>query len=415
MLMVYLRDGGTPHIAQHCFSIERCCHDSEARTGVLETAHGRVLTPVFMPVGSQATVKSLTADDLRGIGCEIMLSNAYHLYLRPGVDTVRDAGGLHRFMSWDRVILTDSGGFQVFSLAPLRRIDDEGVMFRSHIDGSAHHLTPEKSIEIQEGLGADIIMVLDDVPAGGASPNRLVEAVERTHRWAERCLAAQRRTDQLLFAIVQGGADLELRDLSVRTLAAMDFPGYAIGGLSVGEAKEVMYSTLRAIAPRMPGDRPRYLMGVGSPEDIVEGVWCGVDMFDCVLPTRVARNGGVYTRDGRRSIRNASFKAHWGPIDNECSCYTCRTFSAAYVHHLFRCEELLAYRLATIHNLHFMQQLVEDIRSAIADGSFAAFRSEFHRRYRPTDEAVRLSQKRVHKATKVNSALDADEAPLAGE
>lgn len=405
---------GYVHIAHHCFTIDRRCHDSEARTGLLATAHGDVLTPVFMPVGSQATVKALTSDDLRGIGCEIMLSNAYHLYLRPGVDTVREAGGLHRFMSWDRAILTDSGGFQVFSLAPLRRIDDEGVMFRSHIDGSAHHLTPERSIEIQEGLGADVIMVLDDVPAGGASRSRLVEAVERTHRWAERCLAAQTRTDQLLFAIVQGGADLELRGLSVRSLAAMDFPGYAIGGLSVGEPKEVMYSTLREIVPQMPGDRPRYLMGVGSPEDIVEGVWYGVDMFDCVLPTRVARNGAVYTRDGRRSIRNSSFKSHWGPIDNGCQCYTCRTFSAAYIHHLFKCEELLAYRLATIHNLHFMQQLVGDIRSAITGGSFEAFRNEFHQRYRPTDESVRLNQKRVHRACRANATADGAEPPSAG-
>ncbi len=367
-----------------------------------------------MPVGSQATVKTLTSDDLREIGCRILLSNAYHLYLRPGVDVVREAGGLHRFMSWDRSILTDSGGFQVFSLAPLRHIDDEGVTFRSHIDGSTHHLTPERSIEIQEGLGADIVMVLDDVPAGGVSQSRLIEAVERTHRWAERCLRAQRRTDQLLFAIVQGGGDIGLRRHSVRTLAALDFPGYAMGGLSVGEPKEVMYSTLREIVPLMPADRPRYLMGVGSPEDIVEGVWYGVDMFDCVLPTRVARNGAVYTRHGRRNIRHSSFRTRWGPIDDECGCYTCRTFSAAYVHHLFKCEELLAYRLATIHNLYFMQQLVEDIRRAIAGGSLFAFRSDFHQRYRTTDESVRLSQKRVHRACKERAPSDDAEFESSG-
>ena len=362
-----------------------------------------------MPVGSQATVKSLASDDLRDIGCEILLSNAYHLYLRPGVEVIREAGGLHRFMSWDRAILTDSGGFQVFSLAPLRRIDDEGVMFRSHIDGSAHHLTPEKSIEIQEGLGADIIMALDDVPAGGADATRLAEAVERTHRWAERCLSAQRRADQLLFAIVQGGSDITLRRLSVRTLSAMDFPGYAVGGLSVGEPKDVMYSVLRETVPLLPVLRPRYLMGVGSPEDIVEAIWCGVDMFDCVLPTRVARNGAIYTRDGRRSIRQASFKTDWGPVDSECDCYTCRTFSAAYVHHLFKCEELLAYRLATIHNLRFMQRLVDDIREAIVADSLAAFRGEFLRRYRTTDEAVRLGQKRAHEGGRGRVARGATE------
>jgi queuine tRNA-ribosyltransferase len=353
-----------------------------------------------MPVGSQATVKALSSDDLREIGCEILLSNAYHLYLRPGVEVIREAGGLHGFMSWDRAILTDSGGFQVFSLAPLRRIDDEGVVFRSHIDGSAHRLTPERSIEIQEGLGADIIMALDDVPAGGVDGKRLAEAVERTHRWAERCLSAHRRADQLLFGIVQGGSDIALRRLSVRTLSAMDFPGYAIGGLSVGESKDVMYSILRETAPLLPVRRPRYLMGVGSPEDIVEAVWCGVDMFDCVLPTRVARNGAVYTRDGRRSIRNASFKFQSGPIESECDCYTCRTFSASYVHHLFRCEELLAYRLATIHNLRFMQRLVTDVRGAIAADSLAEFRREFQQRYRTSDESVRLGQKRSHRAAR---------------
>lgn len=413
--MVYLRDGGTLDIAHRCFRIEHCCPESEARTGIIETSHGTVRTPVFMPVGSQATVKALTSDDLRGIGCEIVLSNAYHLYLRPGTDVIREAGGVHRFMSWDRSLLTDSGGFQVFSLAPLRQIDNEGVTFRSHIDGSSHHLTPERSIEIQEALGADIIMVLDDVPAGGSDGARLAEAVDRTHRWAERCLAAQRRTDQLLFAIVQGGADISMRRFSVAALSALDFPGYAIGGLSVGEPKDSMYAVLHEIAPLLPVDRPRYLMGVGSPEDIVEAVWCGVDMFDCVLPTRVARNGAVYTRDGRRNIRHASFRSRWSPIEDGCDCYTCTTFSAAYVHHLFKCEELLAYRLATIHNLRFMQRLMDDIRREIATGSLGAFRAEFTGRYRTTDESVRLGQRRAHRATKTQEILRETEARQPGE
>ena len=358
-----------------------------------------------MPVGSQATVKSLAPEDLRAIGSDIILCNAYHLYLRPSVQIVEESGGLHKFMAWDRAILTDSGGFQVFSLAPLRRIDDDGVTFRSHIDGSEHRLTPEKAVLNQEGLGADIIMVLDDVPSGTADSARVLEAVHRTHRWAERCLAAQSRTDQLMFAIVQGGRDLELRRMSARTLSSMDFPGYAIGGLSVGESKASMYSVLEETVPLLPAKRPRYLMGVGAPEDLVEGVWHGVDMFDCVLPTRVARNGAVYTSSGRRNVRHADFKHQFGPLDPECDCYTCRTFSAAYVHHLFKCEELLAYRLSTIHNLSFMHRLMANMRDAIARGSFASFRDDFRRRYKPTDETVRLAQRRRHRVT---SAWEAD-------
>ncbi|MBN1151742.1 MAG: tRNA guanosine(34) transglycosylase Tgt, partial [Dehalococcoidia bacterium] len=293
---------------------------------------------------------------------------------------------------------------------PLRQIDDDGVTFRSHIDGSSHRLTPELSISIQEGLGADIIMTLDDVPAGGATGARLIEAVDRTHRWAERCLAAHTRNDQLLFAIVQGGADLSLRRMSVNTLAAMDFPGYAIGGVSVGESKESVYSVLSQTAPLLPADRPRYLMGVGSPEDIVEGVWHGVDMFDCVLPTRVARNGAVFTRNGRRSIRHASFRSTSASVEPGCDCYTCTTFSAAYLHHLFKCEELLGYRLATIHNLRFMQRLMEDIRQAIVSGSFSAFREEFRGRYRTTEEAVRLEQQHSHRAARARARAGAVEA-----
>ncbi len=345
-----------------------------------------------MPVGSQATVKSLTPADLRDLGFDLILGNSYHLYLRPGVDIVRAAGGLHRFMAWDRSILTDSGGFQVFSLAALRSLDDRGVTFRSHIDGSEHLLTPEKVVEIQEALGADICMVLDDVPAGTSDPRRLAEAVDRTHLWAERCLSAKRREDQLMFAIVQGGGDIELRRRSARDLTAMDFAGYAVGGLSVGEPKHIMHAVLRDVVPLLPVEQPRYLMGVGAPEDLVEAVSCGVDMFDCVLPTRVARNGGVYTRTGRMSIRHSSFRTMDGPVDPECDCYACRTFSAAYVHHLFRCEELLAYRLATVHNLRFMWRLMRDMRQAIKCGDFGLFREEFRGRYRVADEEVRLSQ-----------------------
>jgi queuine tRNA-ribosyltransferase len=345
-----------------------------------------------MPVGSQATVKSLTPADLHDLGFDLLLCNSYHLYLRPGVDIVQALGGLHRFMAWDSSILTDSGGFQVFSLAALRSLDDCGVTFRSHIDGSEHLLTPEKAVEIQEVLGADISMVLDDVPAGTSDPRRLAEAVNRTHLWAERCLRAKRRDDQLMFAIVQGGGDIELRRHSARTLTAMGFSGYAVGGLSVGEPKHIMRAVLQDVVPLLPEERPRYLMGVGAPEDLVDAVSCGVDMFDCVLPTRVARNGGVYTQSGRMSIRHSSFRTMEGPVDPECDCYTCRTFSASYVHHLFRCEELLAYRLATVHNLRFIWRLMRDIRTSIRCGDFALFRDEFHGRYRATDEEVRLSQ-----------------------
>ena len=387
-----LRGGPIDTASQH-FRLAHTCADSSARSGSLSTRHGTVETPVFMPVGSQATVKALTPDELRDIGFEIILSNSYHLYLRPGVETVRACGGLHGFMGWDRAILTDSGGFQVFSLAPLRRIDEDGVTFRSHIDGSTHRLTPETAVQIQEGLGSDIAMVLDDVAPAGADERRLREALDRTHHWAERCLRARTREDQLLFAIVQGGNDPLLRRESAEVLTAMEFPGFAIGGLSVGESKDTMYRVLDETVPLLPQDRPRYLMGVGAPEDLVEAVHRGVDMFDCVLPTRVARNGAVYTRDGRRNIRHASFREQCGPLDFCCHCYTCRTFSAAYLHHLFKCEELLAYRLATIHNLAFMQRLVRDMRDAIRGDRFGAFRSAFLETYRVTDESVRMAEK----------------------
>jgi len=346
-----------------------------------------------MPVGSQATVKTLTPDEISALGARIILSNTYHLYLRPGVDVIRKTGGLHRFMDWDGAILTDSGGYQVVSLSALSRVTDDGVTFRSHIDGSAHFITPEKAVEIQEGLGSDIAMVLDEPSPADASLKRVREAMERTHRWAERCLASHNRKDQQLFAIVQGGFSPELRRISAEFLSTLDFPGYALGGLSLGEPKETTWETIRQTVPFMPTGKPRYLMGVGSPEDLVLAVSLGVDMMDCVLPTRVARNGALFTRAGRINIHNAAFREQDSPVEAGCGCYTCTRFSAAYIRHLFRAQELLAYRLATIHNLHFMACMMADIRAAIISGTFDRFRQAFLASYRTTDEEVRLDQK----------------------
>lgn len=375
------------------FRVEKSCPRTGARIGLLDTPHGAIQTPVFMPLATQGSVKALDPDDLGHIGATMLLGNAYHLYLRPGPEVVAALGGLHRFMRWEGPILTDSGGFQIFSLGHMRRLNDEGVTFRSHIDGSEHFLTPERVIEIQEALGADIIMVLDECAPYGADPRTLRQAMERTHRWAERCLRRHTRRDQALFGIVQGGTLPELRKESVEALRAMDFPGYAIGGLSVGEPREQMYAVSKETAAGLPADKPRYLMGVGSPEDLVECVSHGIDMFDCALPTRTARNGGLLTPEGRVNIRNARFRNESGPVDPNCDCYTCRTFSAAYMHHLFRCEELLAYRLATIHNLRFVLRLMEQIRMAIAGGSFAEFREAFRATYKSTDDGVRIAQK----------------------
>jgi len=376
------------------FQLEKTCPETGARAGTLATPHGSVSTPLFMPVGSQATVKTLTPHDLKSLGVGMVLSNTYHLYLRPGVETIDRAGGLHRFMSWDGPILTDSGGFQVFSLGHLRRVSDEGVLFRSHIDGSEHFLTPELAIEVQEGLGADIIMVLDECQPYDENNRHIRRAMERSHLWAERCRRKHSRKDQALFGIVHGGTFAELRRQSADYLTSLDFPGYAIGGLSLGEPKELMHSMLDETVARLPGDRPRYLMGVGSPEDLVECVAHGVDMFDSALPTRLGRNGAFFTRKRRFNIGNSRFKEETGPVDPECDCYTCRNFSAAYIHHLFKCRELLAYRLATIHNLGFIMRLMERIRQSILDDTFAAFRDEFLKEYRPTDADVRVEQKR---------------------
>ena len=371
----------------------KTCPQTNARAGELLTPHSKVPTPVFLPVGSQGAVKTLTPQEVEDIGFKMLLSNTYHLYLRPGIDVIEKAGGLHNFMGWEGAILTDSGGYQVFSLSPLRKVSDDGVTFRSHIDGSQHHITPELAIQYQESLGADIIMVLDECPAHDDSPAKVKKATERTHKWAERCLKAQKRPDQALYAIVQGGMSAELRRESAQYLAALDFPGYAIGGLSIGEPKKTTLAMLEETVACLPEDKPRYLMGVGSPEDIVEAVARGVDIFDSALPTRVARNGALFSWEGRKNITNAAYKEMEPPIVADCGCYTCRNFSAAYLHHLFNCGELLAYRLATIHNLSFIAELVAKIRGAISDGTFSSFKDKFLAAYQPADEPTRLAQK----------------------
>jgi queuine tRNA-ribosyltransferase len=373
--------------------IEKTSHETRARLGKLITNHGVVPTPAFLPVASQGTVKTLTPEELKDMGVTMILSNAYHLYLRPGVDVIEKLGGLHRFMGWDGPILTDSGGYQVFSLARLCQVTDEGVTFRSHIDGSEHHLTPEMVIDLQQKLGADIIMTLDECLPVDASEAKLREAVDRTSRWADRCRKHYQSFNQLLFGIVQGGTSPQLRRQSAKAITSLDFPGYAIGGLSLGEAKELTWSMVDETIPFLPPDRPRYLMGVGSPEDIIEGVSRGIDLFDSALPTRVARNGALFTVKGRQNIRRAVYKARKGPVDDGCDCYTCHNYSAAYLHHLFKCEELLAYRLATIHNLRFITRLMHKIHAAIEQGAFTAFKNDFLNQYQVTDEEVRLTQK----------------------
>lgn len=375
------------------FRLIKTCPESQARAGELVTPHGIVPTPVFLPVASQGTVKTLTPEEVKGMGIAMVLANTYHLYLRPGIDIIEKMGGLHKFMGWDRAILTDSGGYQIFSLAPLRRVSDEGVVFRSHIDGSQHLITPELAIQLQEALGADIIMVLDECPAYDDSFEKLQVAVRRTYQWAERCQKAQQCRNQALYAIVQGGVFPELRHQSAEYLTSLDFPGYAIGGLSLGEPKKVTLGMIEETVAWLPSNKPRYLMGMGSPEDIVAGVARGIDIFDSALPTRVARNGALFTRLGRVNIRNTAYGQTGQPIDPDCDCYTCRTFSAAYLHHLFNCRELLAYRLATIHNLTFISNLMQKIRGAILDSTFGSFKDEFLASYQPTDERVRLDQK----------------------
>jgi queuine tRNA-ribosyltransferase len=342
---------------------------SKGRIASFSTPHGIVETPVFMPVGTQATVKTLDPAEVRDIGFRIILSNTYHLFLRPGHSTIKDVGGLHRFMQWDGAILTDSGGYQVFSLSDLVKITDEGASFASHLDGTRHMLTPELSVEIQEALGSDIIMVLDEPVAPEASRERALDALRRTTLWAKRCLDARRRDDQAMFGIVQGGFDADLRKMSAEDIAALPFDGYAIGGLSVGESKEIMNAMVDCVEPILPKDKPRYLMGVGTPDDLVRLVARGVDMFDCVMPTRNARNGTLFTSLGKVGIKNAQYARDESPLDPDCACSTCSRFSKAYLRHLFMAGEILALRLNTIHNLAFYKKRIEDIKKAIADGT----------------------------------------------
>lgn len=364
------------------FELQKTCRQSGARLGKLRTPHGVIDTPIFMPVGTQATVKTLSPEELKEMNAQIILSNTYHLWLRPGHETVQEAGGLHSFMNWDRPILTDSGGFQVFSLSDFREITEEGVQFRNHLNGDKLFLSPEKATEIQNALGADIIMAFDECTPYPSSYEYTKNSLERTTRWAERCLKAHGRPEeQALFGIVQGGMERNLREQSAREITSLDFPGYAIGGLSVGESKEMMYEVLEYTAPLLPAHKPRYLMGVGSPEDLIEGVIRGIDMFDCVLPTRIARNGTCMTRDGRLVVRNARYARDFSPIDPDCNCYTCRNFTRAYIRHLIKAEEIFGLRLTTIHNLHFLLTLMEEIREAILEDRLLDYRERFLARY----------------------------------
>lgn len=358
------------------FSFHLQATDGAARAGVFHTLHGPIETPVFAPVGTQATVKAVTPRDLQDIGTTLLLANTYHLYLRPSDELIRDLGGLHRFMGWSGPILTDSGGFQVWSLSSINKIEDEGVMFRSHIDGSTHRLTPERSITIQQNLGADIIMCFDEC-TDPHDYEHSRQAAERTHRWAARCLDAWTTRDwQALFGIVQGGIFDDLRQRSASVLNEMDFPGYAIGGLSVGESKADMHRILEIVTPLLPSDKPRYLMGVGTVADLIHGVARGIDLFDCVLPTRLARHGAAMTRQGQITIRNATFARDERPIEPECDCYTCQNFSRAYLRHLVRSKEILGSVLLSIHNLRTLIRLTRQMRAAILAGSFRAYATD---------------------------------------
>ena len=379
------------------FSFQLLHTAGPARAGRIKTPHGSADTPLFMPVATQATVKGLTPEEVAEVGGQVVLSNAYHLYLRPGVQTVKSLGGLHGFMRWPGPILTDSGGFQAFSMGSLRKASDEGIRFRSHLDGSEHHFTPELATMNQVGLGADIIMCFDQCIAYGAAEREVRRAMERTHRWAAECHRVHRYSGawpaQALFGIVQGGTFSAMRDQSTEAIRAIPFDGYAVGGLAVGEDKEQLYGFTGQVAAGLPQDKPRYLMGVGSPEDLVEGVWRGIDMFDCALPTRVARNGAMFTANGRIDVTKRRYAQEEGPVDEECDCYGCTSYSAAYVHHLFRAREILGLRLASLHNLRFVLRLMQRIREAVLEDRYASFRREFLSRYRPTNEAARQEQK----------------------
>ena len=363
------------------YELIKTCKQTGARLGKVHTPHGSFDTPAFMPVGTQATVKGMSPEELVRINAEIILSNTYHLYMRPGHELVKKAGGLHKFMNWERPILTDSGGFQVFSLAENRKITEEGVTFKSHIDGSKHLFTPEKAIEIENALGADIIMAFDECIPYPADYDYTKNSLERTTRWLKRCVNANNREDQALFGIIQGGVHEELRIQSANEITSIDLPGYAIGGLSVGEPKPDMYKMLEVVVPIMPNDKPRYLMGVGSPDCLIEGAIRGIDMFDCVLPTRIGRNGSAMTSKGRVIVRDRKYAEDFTPLDLECDCYVCKNFTKAYIRHLIKAKELLGLRLVTWHNLYFLLGLMKKIREAIIDDRLGDFRNEFFKKY----------------------------------
>lgn len=355
---------------------------TKARRGRITTPHGEIETPIFMPVGTAATVKAMRPEEVDELGAQIILSNTYHLYLRPGHEVIKAAGGLHKFMNWNKPILTDSGGFQVFSLGAMRKITEEGVQFRSHIDGSRHMISPEKSMEIQNALGSDIMMAFDECAPADASRDYVKDSLARTTRWLKRCKEYHKNTDkQALFGIMQGGMFKDLRRESAEAIVEMDLPGYSIGGLSVGEPKEVMYDVLDDCVDYLPKEKPRYLMGVGSPDCLFEGVERGIDMFDCVLPTRIARHGMAMTSEGRINIKNARFERDFTPLDHKCDCYTCRNYSRAYLRHLFKADEMLSSMLMTNHNLHFLVKTMDGIRKSIEEDRFLEFKKEFYDNY----------------------------------
>lgn len=364
------------------YELIKTCKQTGARLGIVHTPHGSFETPAFMPVGTQATVKTMAPEEIKEMGAGIILSNTYHLWLRPGHEIIKEAGGLHKFMNWDRAILTDSGGFQVFSLSDMRKITEEGVHFRNHLNGSKMFLSPEKAMEIQNALGSDIMMAFDECPPFPATYEYMKASVERTSRWAERCLEAHERPqDQGLFGLVQGGEFEELRKQSAKDLVSMDFPGYAIGGLSVGEPKPIMNRMLEYTTPLLPSHKPRYLMGVGSPDSLIDGAIRGIDMFDCVLPTRIARNGTCMTSQGRVVVKNAKYAKDFTPLDPECDCYTCKNYTKAYIRHLIKADETFGIRLTSTHNLHFLQNLMRQVRQAIREDRLGDFREEFFEQY----------------------------------
>ena len=364
------------------YELLHTCKQTGARRGVIHTPHGDIQTPIFMPVGTQATVKSMTPEELKAVGAQIILSNTYHLFLRPGHELVKEAGGLHKFMHWDRPILTDSGGFQVFSLGALRTISEEGVEFRSHLDGSRQFLSPEKAIEVENALGADIIMAFDECCPYPSTYEYTKKSMERTTRWAKRCKEAHKReNDQGLFGIIQGGFFKDLRKQSLEDLVKLDLPGYAIGGISVGEPKEEFLDILNYTAPLMPENKPRYLMGVGTPDYLIEAAIAGIDMCDCVLPTRLARHGTAFTSKGKIVVRNATYERDFSPLDDECDCYACKNYTRAYIRHLVKTNEILGIRLLSIHNIKFLTNLMDKVRIEIENDNLGSFREEFYRKY----------------------------------